>query len=124
MIFEYYNTLCKNDVANAVAKIGNSKNANGRVNGPSPDNLSIPERNHLLSNPGYAVGYSLAAKHAMRFEATYALEHFGGATCKQDQINAFLHSTWNALSIRYILCKWGSLKLIRLYAAVVFDFYI
>jgi hypothetical protein len=103
LIFEYYNTLCKNDVANAVVKIENFTNANGRVNGPSPDNLSTPERNHLLSNPVYAVNYTQAAKDAMQFESMYAISYFGGATGKQDQINAFLHSTWNALSIRYIL---------------------
>jgi hypothetical protein len=51
----------------------------------------------------YAVNYTQAAKDAMQFESMYAISYFGGATGKQDQINAFLHSTWNALSIRYIL---------------------
>lgn len=101
IIFEYYNTLCKNDVANEVVNI--EKAANGRVNGPSPSNLSTPERNHLLSNPGYAIHYTQAAQDAEHFESIYAVAHFGGLTYKQDQINAFLHSTWNALSIRYIL---------------------
>lgn len=87
---------------NIVVKIESSA-ANGRVNGPSPPNLTIPERNHLFGNPAYAIHYTQAAKDAEHFESLYAVAHFGGLTGKQDQINAFLHSTWNALSIRYIL---------------------
>jgi len=99
IIFDYYQTLIKPDVARDVATEESSK-GNTRVSGISPPSLTDPERNHLISNPGYAIHYVQAATDATSFtKASFGdlSDDLGGRN------NAFKHATWNALSIRYIL---------------------
>ncbi|TDE11748.1 DUF6973 domain-containing protein [Dyadobacter psychrotolerans] len=98
LIFEYYNTLCKKDVVDDVIYFEQNDKGNGRVAGISPSSLTVPERNHLISNPAYAERYRAAANYAdsLTLNAYYSEDD-------DRKGNAFKHSVWNALAIRYIL---------------------
>ncbi|NIJ51872.1 DUF6973 domain-containing protein [Dyadobacter arcticus] len=97
VIFDFYQTLAKRDIVKDVIALENA-GRNGRVADISPASLTTPEKNHLLANPGYAQWYVQAANEANSLtQGLYIDEDLG------DKANAFKHSTWNALSIRFIL---------------------
>ncbi|MCF0053294.1 hypothetical protein LXM25_24705 [Dyadobacter sp. LJ53] len=98
LIYDFYQTMCKRNVVAEVVALEKAKRESGRILGPDSGDLTTPEKNHLLLNPGYAQWYVQAAKDAIDLAATF----YGNATIG-NKGNAFKHSTWNALSIRYIL---------------------
>jgi|GEM_PF-2356723 len=97
IIFDYYNTLAKNDVISDVVSLEKRKTGL-KVSGPSPGSLTDPERNILLGNPAFAVAYVNAAGDANLFTS-------GMWSVDEDnkKNNAFKHSIWNCLIIRYII---------------------
>jgi hypothetical protein len=99
IIFDFYQTLAKRDIVAEVIEFESTPDRkNGRIADISPGSLTTPEKNHLLLNPGYAQWYVQAANDANSLTTNiYLTEKLG------DKANAFKHSTWNALSIRYIL---------------------
>ncbi|MCF2487073.1 hypothetical protein L0659_02780 [Dyadobacter sp. CY347] len=97
VIYDYYNTLCKNDVINDIIEFELSRKS-GRTLDISPDNLTDPEKNVLLSNPGYAQHYINAAN-----SAKVLVKNIFGSDDGEKRENAFKHAVWNALAIRYIL---------------------
>ncbi|MCE7065682.1 DUF6973 domain-containing protein [Dyadobacter sp. CY326] len=96
LIYDYYQTLCKRDVVAEVIALERLRNA--RTAGPSPGSLTTPEKNHLLLNPGYAQHYIQAAN-----DVNFLTPNIYNNDKDGNNANAFKHSTWNALSIRYIL---------------------
>jgi hypothetical protein len=98
IIYEYYQTLCKRDVVLDVIQLENATGKNGRITELSPGSLTTPEKNHLLLNPGFAQWYIQAANDVKSLTQT-----FYGNQDQGNKGNAFKHSTWNALTIRYIL---------------------
>ncbi|SKB55900.1 DUF6973 domain-containing protein [Dyadobacter psychrophilus] len=98
LIYDFYQALCKRDVVAEVVALEGVKRENGRILGPESGGLTTPEKNHLLLNPGYAQWYVQAAQDAINLATTL----FGNAVVG-NKGNAFKHSTWNALSIRFIL---------------------
>lgn len=98
LIYDFYQTLCKRDVVAEVVEFEKIKGERFKVLGPDSGDLTTPEKNHLLLNPGYAQWYIQAAQDANAMATAF----YGNATVG-NKGNAFKHSTWNALSIRFIL---------------------
>ncbi|WP_439557812.1 DUF6973 domain-containing protein [Dyadobacter sp.] len=98
VIYDFYQTLAKRDIIAEVIRFESTKGRNGRIADVSPGTLTTPEKNHLLLNPGYAQWYIQAANDAKSLTQTIYQNQDSG-----NKGNAFKHSTWNALSIRYIL---------------------
>lgn len=101
VIFEYYETLMKYSVTNKVATLAKSKKLkNARINSPS-DGLSPLEQDFISSAPVRGFYYMLAGN-----KATNNTEQRFPINGEDNQRgNAFKHSAWNALAIRYIIIE-------------------
>lgn len=103
IIFEYYETIMRYDVAPKVAAFEKAKKAkSGRLNGLSPGSMTDPERDVLAWRPlGLSTSYLAAAQIA----TSNTEDRFGAVQANRDEskANAFKHSTWNALAIRLCL---------------------
>ncbi|GGH48299.1 DUF6973 domain-containing protein [Dyadobacter endophyticus] len=98
IIYDYYQTLIKPDLIEDVITF-ESNNVNKRtLGGISPETLTVPERNHLIANPGYGQHYSFAAQESNHWTVVVYQRD-----ADNESNNAFKHAIWNALSIRYIL---------------------
>jgi hypothetical protein len=101
VIFDYYETLCKNEILRDLIAYERSRPAkNGRIAGISPGTLTEPEKNVLLNHPLKAPSYANAANDALSFTDLIYGNHL---ELDGKKGNAFQHSTWNALIIRYVL---------------------
>lgn len=96
-IFDYYNTIVKNDIIPDVLALEKSK-LSAKISGGSPGSLTDPERNVLLGNPTYGAIYAQAAN-----DANYVTMVEWGVDIDNQKNNAFKHSLWNCLIIRGIL---------------------
>lgn len=97
IIFDYYNTLAKSDIIPEVLSLEERK-VGAKIAGPTPGSLTVPERNVLLGNPGYGQHYVAAAQ-----EANFLTPSIWGLEEDGKKNNAFKHSLWNCLIIRYII---------------------
>lgn len=91
VIFDYYQDLCKRDVALDVINY-QSSGQNSKI--LSPGTPSGPETTHLLSNPSYALAYVNSAQ-----DANFYTQALYGNLADNNMGNAFRHAVWNAFSI-------------------------
>jgi hypothetical protein len=97
-VHAYYEVLLKREVVPAVISYEKEKRSNGRTSN-LPSTLTEPEKNHLLNHPLKAQHYVFASNDATQF----TLSFIDPANDDGNKGNAFRHSAWNALAIRYVL---------------------
>lgn len=94
IIFDYYQDLCKRDVAVDIASFAGKRNA--RI--LSPGTPSGPEQVVLASNPAYALAYYDATN-----QVNATTQNIYGNLADNNMGNAFRHAVWNAFIIHNIL---------------------
>ena len=99
IIHSYYEALLRRDAIQAAIIYENEKGANGRTLFNSPSTLTEPEKNHLLNHPLKAPHYMQASADATQFTISFIDQNNDDG----NKGNAFRHSAWNALAIRYVL---------------------